>query len=363
MSKNDDLVKKIEEQAKTFKLRANRSPEDGKRHDQIQPDEAAAMRKAYNQLHWSVAKIGDLFDRSPTAVKNAISKPEKPRECPASPDNVSVGMIETWGVPAKNAAEVLAKWRYDHRHGKHDTCALYSDLKEDLITHKISFKDAMEQLEARVEAIELKSEKLLQDAELARQFQPSKSLKNLKVYNEERRELDEADVEYRQKHLKDIENLLEKLRNDVNGSLPAKEYGHIFKIETDPLFQCLLWHCSKIDVALGHLKINCGRLQRLNEDIMRFDNDQISINTKKKQRKTLQKEAAKSAKELQKKIEETLKTKSYLTEWCMACIPDRRKKTVIKEFYCTQLKPVIHNGSRSIHRICRHQSFDAQKID
>jgi hypothetical protein len=96
MSKNDDLVKKIEEQAKTFKLRANRSPEDRKRHDQIQPDEAAAMRKAYNQLHWSVAKIGDLFDRSPTAVKKAISELEKPGECPASPDNVSVGMLETW---------------------------------------------------------------------------------------------------------------------------------------------------------------------------------------------------------------------------------------------------------------------------
>jgi hypothetical protein len=187
----------------------------------------------------------------------------------------------------------------------------------------------MKQLEARVEAMELKSEKLLQDVELARQFQPSKSLINLKVYNEERRELDKADVEYRQEHLKDIENLLEKLRNEVNGSLPAKEYGGIFTIETDPLFQCLLWHCSKIDVALGHLKINCGRLQRLNEDIMRFDNDQISINTKKKQRKTLQKEAVKAAKELQKKIEETLKTKSYLTVLCIACIPDReeRKRT------------------------------------
>ena len=180
------MAKKIEEQAKTFKLRAKRSPEDMKRHDQIQPDEADAMREAHNQLIGPLPKSEDLFDRSPKAVKNAISEPEKPRECPASPDNVSVGMLETWGVPAKNAPEVLESGVPFIRHGKHDTCGLYSDLKEDLITHKISFKDAMEQLEARVEAKDLKSEKLLQDAELARQFQPSKSMKNRKFYDGER---------------------------------------------------------------------------------------------------------------------------------------------------------------------------------
>ena len=58
MSKEDDLVKKIEDQAKTFKLRTKRSPQDMKKHGGIQPDEADAMKAAHDKLHWPDAKIG-----------------------------------------------------------------------------------------------------------------------------------------------------------------------------------------------------------------------------------------------------------------------------------------------------------------
>ncbi len=255
-----------------------------------------------------------------------ITNDTKMLVCVNSPDNFDIPALRKWKIPTKKVPEIIRGWRSYHKQGKHEICKLYARLHEDLTVQNIPFDKAEAMLLDDIWASENSVAGISQVHDIARLYRPWENSKQLDAFNREKQEPDEFVVEYRQKHLKGIENLLKKLREDVNGSLSANEYGSVFKIETDPFFQSLLWHCGKIDIAFGRLKLNCGRLQRLNEEKMRSDNDQISINPEKKQQQTLQKETVKSAKELQKKIEETLKTKSYLTQWCSACIPDRKKR-------------------------------------
>jgi hypothetical protein len=70
--KEQRIVRKIENQASKFKQRAHKSPQDGKRHDQVRRDEKKWMWTAYNKLGWSFAKIGSVFNRDPRSTKEAI---------------------------------------------------------------------------------------------------------------------------------------------------------------------------------------------------------------------------------------------------------------------------------------------------
>ena len=110
-----------------------------------------------------------------------------------------------------------------------------------------------------------------------------------------------------------------------NACLDTNEYGRIFRIETDPVFQSMAWHCVKVETALGRLKLNYGRFQRLRAEIIREQNNQRSIVKKKKELRIIQKEVINSTKGLQRSVRDTLKKKSYLGEWCAACIADRNK--------------------------------------
>jgi len=71
--KEDRLVKKIEAQAKKFKLRVQKGRGDAKRHDGVRPDEQKWMWTAHHELGWSFAKIGSIFNRDPRTVQKAIA--------------------------------------------------------------------------------------------------------------------------------------------------------------------------------------------------------------------------------------------------------------------------------------------------
>ena len=71
--KEDRLVRKIEERAKKFKLRAQKGRGDEKRHDAVRPDEQKWMWTAHHELGWSFAKIGSIFNRDPRTAQKAIS--------------------------------------------------------------------------------------------------------------------------------------------------------------------------------------------------------------------------------------------------------------------------------------------------
>lgn len=70
--KEQRLIKKVEDQAKRFKSRALKSPDDLKRHDQVHRDEQRWMYTAHKQLGWSFAKIGSVFNRDPRTTKQAV---------------------------------------------------------------------------------------------------------------------------------------------------------------------------------------------------------------------------------------------------------------------------------------------------
>ena len=77
-----NLIKKVENRAQEFKLSGLKSPVDEKRHDHIQQDEKKWMWIAHNQLGWSLAKIGSVFNRDPRAVKKAVQKFEYKKQIP-----------------------------------------------------------------------------------------------------------------------------------------------------------------------------------------------------------------------------------------------------------------------------------------
>ncbi|RLC35683.1 hypothetical protein DRH29_05945 [candidate division Kazan bacterium] len=71
--KEERLIKKIEAQAKKFKLRIQKGRGDEKRHDAVRPDEQKWMWTAHHDLGWSLAKIGSIFNRDPRTVQKAIA--------------------------------------------------------------------------------------------------------------------------------------------------------------------------------------------------------------------------------------------------------------------------------------------------
>lgn len=76
----EKLARNIEKRAGTFKRRARRSPNDGKRHDHIRTDEKECMGVAYVKLGWSLAKIGGIFNRSPRVVGKAVQRLEHEKQ-------------------------------------------------------------------------------------------------------------------------------------------------------------------------------------------------------------------------------------------------------------------------------------------
>lgn len=86
--KYQELIKKIEDQAKTFKSRAVIGYSDMKRHDLIKPDEQKCMWIAHKQLGWSFIKVGSVFSRDRRTIKKAVegykiiekTTPQKPYE-------------------------------------------------------------------------------------------------------------------------------------------------------------------------------------------------------------------------------------------------------------------------------------------
>jgi len=320
MRKQDNLAKKIEDQAREFKLRTRRSPQDMKKHGEIQPDEAEAMKEAHGKLGLPDAKIARIFDRDPRTVHRTVSEPEKPEECPAPPDNINDGILHSWGVPSGEALEIMMKWRSYHGQGKHDYCHFYGDLKEDLITLKISFAGARRLLEASIEAKESNDNKALEDVDLARAIQPWKSTKHLNTYLAELRRRNKPALTARQKRLKEIEDRLNQWRIVVDRGQSAQEYNDVFKIEKDPLYESMMSYCVKVASAYRKLKIAFGQLQS-----MQVDNPQSFDNRKKKQILVLQKQVERAIKELQKAINDTLKHKWYDDVWYSDFIPDNKK--------------------------------------
>lgn len=70
--KEEAKIRKIEKRAKEFRGRAQKGPQDLKRHDQVRQDERQTMWNAYTELGWGFRKIGNVFTRDWRTVKKAV---------------------------------------------------------------------------------------------------------------------------------------------------------------------------------------------------------------------------------------------------------------------------------------------------
>jgi hypothetical protein len=106
--KEEALIKKIKEKAEIFKSRKQISPRDDQRHDQIRRDEQKWMWAAYNQLGWSFAKIGSVFERDPRAVKNATERYNRQKKQVRTPSIKDISMnLPKWQRHSTMSSNIL----------------------------------------------------------------------------------------------------------------------------------------------------------------------------------------------------------------------------------------------------------------
>jgi len=289
------LIKKILDQAKIFKSRANRSPEDMKRHDLIQPDEQRMMRVAYKELGWSYTKIGSIFDRDPRAVAkkvvefsqvksehsrqddspslgtNAMSvsttAQEKFSTCQAPPANIDVAMLKEWKVPPKKAPPILNEWLFNHKKGSHDVCVLYKNFVDDLNIRKIPINQALAILvmELRDKEHNLKSGQ--QDAELIRKYRPWESRENRDAFMKAMG-LFHSPSEDMKKHLTEIAVLLNNFIEEVNAVIYEQQWDVTFEIEQNVLFDDMMSHCCEVRWEFIRFSQERGRYESVMRELV-----------------------------------------------------------------------------------------------
>ena len=110
-----------------------------------------------------------------------------------------------------------------------------------------------------------------------------------------------------QKHLDDIDGLVKELQVTVASSRKTKEYQDLLKMEQDPIFEVLQWHCFDVYDMFLTLKDNIKTMQRLESD------------TAHAKSTWSQGKVDSSITELQSAIDHTLKKQSHLKSRCHLC--------------------------------------------
>jgi len=352
-------IKKILDKAEIFKSRANKGPEDGKRHDLIEPDEQRYMRIAYDKLGWSYARIGAVFERDPRAVAKMISESSKPKDehkvqdeeeiksnakhepsanapssseekplvCSASPDGIDVNVLKSWGVPLRKRAELLSKWRKWHECGMHDICEAFTRLQQDIKVRKFSYKVAEMLLENDIWALEFQVEELHKAIDLFRTYRPREHTKSYQVFMNDLEEMHKSNYKVNTRHLNDIEKMLNELRKAVLISRDTKEYEGVLKMEEDPLFEILESHCFDVYDFFWNLKNDLETVRSLDLSAVRVRSNRNELKIRKRERTTLQKKVDNSIKDLQRAIDFDLRNKTYSASVCHLCIQNNKPET------------------------------------
>lgn len=110
--KEEAKIRKIQRQAKRFRGRAQRSPRDLARHDQVRQDEQQTMWNAYAELGWGFRKIGSVFDRDWRTVKKAVGTCELQKGQTAESAEEARALIERCRLEVAGyfPVNLLQKW-------------------------------------------------------------------------------------------------------------------------------------------------------------------------------------------------------------------------------------------------------------
>jgi hypothetical protein len=252
---------------------------------------------------------------------------EKTDKCLASPDDVDVNVLESWGIPSGKRAEIISQWRSWHQRGMHDICQAFIRLQQDIKVRKFSFKVAEVLLKADIWALEFQVDELHESIDLFRIYRPREHIKNYRAFIKEMEEKHKANYNISPRHLNDIEKMLNELRKTVIISMDTKEYEGLLKMEENPLFEILESHCFYVYDFFWNLKNDLETVRSLDLSAVRVGANRNESKIRKKERTTLQKKVYNSIRELLRAIDLARREKSYSDFRCHLCSQDTKPET------------------------------------
>ena len=111
---------------------------------------------------------------------------------------------------------------------------------------KIPYKIAERLLKGDIRAIEFHNDEFHEAIAQSRILRPWEHSESQWVFKKEMREMHNSTYRVNQKHLDDIDGLVKELQSTVATSRKTKKYEDLLKIEQDPVFEVLQWHCFDI---------------------------------------------------------------------------------------------------------------------
>jgi len=118
----------------------------------------------------------------------ANGEAQSPSSCQAPEQWADVARLEGWGVPKYGAPGMLGAWRWAHRDGAHELCALWGDLVQN-VRASIPFPDAYDLAIAGWLADRWGMSSLKSITELYRLYRPWEGKVHRKVYLDEVRSI------------------------------------------------------------------------------------------------------------------------------------------------------------------------------
>jgi hypothetical protein len=234
--------------------------------------------------------------------------------CLASPDNIDVITLQSWGVPGKKVGEILFEWRKWHRIERHDICQVFHDFCDDLTIRNIGYKPAKVTLDAAIWATEFHVEALIRDIEIGRKYRHWENSKNHDAFMKEIEEISKPNpvfAEKKRKHLEEVRQLLEILLSQIDSALSKQETFIKFEIEdTSFINQVGSSHSWEVSFDLWgyiHLRMQYDQLQG------KFD----QINTKELQ--DLKKKMLVALKKVHRTVRYALEKQTFRQGFCSEC--------------------------------------------
>lgn len=172
---------------------------------------------------------------------------------------------------------------------------------------KIPYKIAERLLKGDIRAIEFHNDEFHEAIAQSRILRPWEHSESQWVFKKEMREIHNSTYRVNQKHLDDIDGLVKELQSTVATSRKTKKYEDLLKLEQDPVFEVLQWHCFDIHDLFLTLKDDIKTMERLESETTQAKSNRSQGNVDN------------TIAGLQRAIDHALKEKLHLKSRCHLC--------------------------------------------
>jgi hypothetical protein len=178
--------------------------------------------------------------------------------CAASPDDITVSMLQTWGIPKKKSPILLQLWWYYHGQDRHDICLLFHQFRERLFARKMPYSAVEDLFYLEKHATEFDLD-IRDDIKTALAFETWKGNENKKAALEtiiDKHKPDPSLIVAKRKHLDEVNSLLGIFQQEISVSLSRRIPDARFVCETNNVFSSLMEHCWEIRKEYDRLVIS-----------------------------------------------------------------------------------------------------------